>query len=547
MTQLFLYILNESIMIGWVILGVILLRKILRKAPKWIHCSLWIIPALRLIFPVSLPSIFSLIPSTQVLPADLSATASIDSGSPLIDSIVNPAIVDQHAVHGFQIDTFLSVAGWIWLAGIGIMLLLSLFSYLRLWLRVRISLQLDNSVYICDAIDSPFVFGLFRPKIYLPSAMESTFHPFVMAHEQAHIRRRDHWWKPLGYLFLTLHWFNPLLWIGYCLLCRDIEQACDDKVIQDMSVAEKQSYSQALLSCSIHHRMVITCPVAFGEVGVKTRVRNILHYKKPSFWILLTACLALTAAAVCFLTDPLPCNHEYEASTLRTASCTSIGVQTHTCTLCGHSYAEPLALTAHSYDQGVTLTDSTCCEAGTLVRTCTQCGDQCTEALALTSHTLGSPYYTVAATCVKEGHIRATCSVCKQRFVTQTLPVCQTHDLKETVVSAATCTSQGQGVKACTHCDYTEQVTYPATDHNLYLGHSHATCCQVWYCSLCNTRVREEANHVYVQYGSTKKCKYCSIPAPGTYSATNDQGLPWYTQDTSSTDPYPVIIWDLNP
>ena len=151
---------------------------------------------------------------------------------------------------------------------------------------------------------SPFVLGLIKPKIYLPFNMNEKDMEHVVAHEMAHIRRKDHLWKPLGFILLTLHWFNPLMWLGYVLLCRDIELACDEKVIKELDHDARADYSQALLTCSVNRRMIAACPLAFGEVGVKDRVKSVLNYKKPAFWIIIAAIVACVAVAVCFLTNP---------------------------------------------------------------------------------------------------------------------------------------------------------------------------------------------------------------------------------------------------
>lgn len=157
---------------------------------------------------------------------------------------------------------------------------------------------------MCDRIDTPFILGVFRPRIYLPSNMSEQDVTYVLAHEQAHIKRHDHWWKPLGFALLTIYWFHPILWIAYVLLCRDIELACDEKVIKEMGIDIKKPYSDALINCSIPRRAITACPLAFGEVGVKERVKTVLNYKKPAFWIVLIAVIACVIVAVCFLTNP---------------------------------------------------------------------------------------------------------------------------------------------------------------------------------------------------------------------------------------------------
>ena len=311
MDAVFLKILNMSLTANWIVLAVLLLRLLLKRAPKWVSCLLWGVVGLRLIFPFSIESLFSLIPSAEPLPSDLpmTQTPAIDSGFEVIDRVVNPIIYDSFAptptvsVNPMQI--VITVAAIVWLCGLVGMIAYGVISYLRLRLRVRASIRQDGNVYLCDDIDSPFILGVIRPRIYLPSGMTQEQMGYVIGHERAHLRRLDHIWKPLGFALLCLHWFNPLLWVAYILLCRDIEKACDEKVIRDMDDESKKGYSETLVVCSVHRRTVMACPLAFGEVGVKDRIKSVLNYKKPAFWIILVAVVALVVTGVCFLTDPI--------------------------------------------------------------------------------------------------------------------------------------------------------------------------------------------------------------------------------------------------
>ena len=309
--QVFLKLLNMSISASWLVLAVILLRFLLKKAPKWVNVALWGLVALRLVCPFSLESALSLIPSAQTIPAGimLETSPAIDSGISSINSVVNPIIEESFTPSQFasanplQIHMFIWAV--LWLLGMAVMLLYAAVSYWALHRRLTTAVRLRDNIWQSEAVVSPFVLGIFAPKIYLPFRMDPRDMTHVIAHEQAHIRRRDHWWKPLGFLLLTLHWFNPLIWVAYILLCRDIELACDEKVIRDLDRDQRADYSQALLSCSVHRGLIAACPLAFGEVGVRTRVKNVLHYKKPAFWIILAGVLALAVTAVCFMTDPL--------------------------------------------------------------------------------------------------------------------------------------------------------------------------------------------------------------------------------------------------
>jgi len=313
MEALFLKLLNLSMTAGWLILAIVVLRLMFRRAPRWVFCLLWGLVALRLVVPFSLESALSLIPSAQPLPDNIIYTANpvISSGVPPIDNVVNPILENTLTVtdpalpvsaNPTQIWSFL--LSCIWIFGIVIMLGYALISYLLLRRRVATATLLQENIKQSERVDSPFVLGLLRPTIYLPYAMDEADMGHVIAHERAHIRRGDHWWKPLGFLILAVYWFNPLVWVAYILFCRDMELACDEKVAATLAHEERQAYSTALLHCGVRRCTVAACPLAFGEVGVKSRVKSVMHYKKPAFWVVLIALVACIVVAVCFLTVP---------------------------------------------------------------------------------------------------------------------------------------------------------------------------------------------------------------------------------------------------
>ena len=310
MDAVFLKLLNLSLTASWLCLAVLLVRLLLKKAPKAISCALWALVGLRLLFPFSIESVLSLVPSAEPLPEDilLSPTPTINSGIPIVNEVVNPVISGSLApnpgdsVNPLQVIT--TVAGYVWLVGMAAMLVYMLVTYLRVRGKVTEAVKIEGNVYECDHVDTPFILGVIRPRIYLPSSMNEADRAFVIAHEKAHLRRLDHVWKPLGFVLLTVYWFNPLLWLGYILLCRDIELACDEKVIKELGTDIKKQYSEALINCSVPRRAISACPLAFGEVGVKDRIKSVLNYKKPAFWIILVAVVALVVTGVCFLTDP---------------------------------------------------------------------------------------------------------------------------------------------------------------------------------------------------------------------------------------------------
>ena len=311
MGDIFLKTLNMSIAASWLILAVVLLRFVLKKAPKWIDVLLWGIVALRLVVPFSFKSALSLIPSAETFNAHniQYETPAISSGIPVINNAINPVLGETFApnptgsVNPLYVWTF--TVSVIWFIGIATMLLYAVISYVRVRRSVAERVPYEGNIFLCDHVKSPFILGLIRPKIYLPSNMDTITMEPVIAHERAHLARRDHWWKPLGFLILAVHWFNPLCWAAYVLLCRDIELACDEKVIRQMDLDGKKQYSTALLECSTERRLVTICPLAFGEVGVKERVKNVLNYKKPAFWIIVVAVVACAVVTVCFATNPV--------------------------------------------------------------------------------------------------------------------------------------------------------------------------------------------------------------------------------------------------
>ena len=311
MSVIFLKLLNLSISASWLVLVVLVLRLVLKRAPKWVDVLLWGMVALRLMLPFSIESALSLIPSAETLSPEVvqfDPAPTITSGVTIIDNAVNPSLSESFAAapsasaNPLYVWTYL--AGWVWLIGLAAMLAYALVSYLRLRRRVSASIPLRENIYVCDEVPSPFILGIVHPRIYLPSALDEAQRGSVLSHERAHLARRDHWWKPLGFALLAVYWFNPLLWLAYTLLCRDIELACDERVLRGMDAGQVKDYSSALLACSVPRRMLAACPLAFGEVGVGARVKNALRYKKPAFWVVAASVAVCVVVAVCFLTNP---------------------------------------------------------------------------------------------------------------------------------------------------------------------------------------------------------------------------------------------------
>lgn len=310
MQNVFIDLLNISITASYIIIAVILFRIVFKKIPRKFICILWGIAGLRLIMPFKFESIFSLIPSTETIPQNivLSEKPAITSGIPAINSIVNPVVEEVFmpeigaSVNPLQIVS--EIGAIIWLIGIFAIILYGVFSYLRLKKTVSTAVLLKENVWQSENVSSPFILGFIKPKIYVPFSLGGETAEYVVAHENAHIRRKDHWIKPIGFLLLAVYWFNPLVWVAYILLCRDIEAACDEKVIASMDGKSRQEYASALLDCAVNRRKIEVCPLAFGEVGVKERIRGVMNYKKPAFWIIILAIVACVVAAVCFLTSP---------------------------------------------------------------------------------------------------------------------------------------------------------------------------------------------------------------------------------------------------
>lgn len=333
MEAVFLELLRRSMAAALLIAAVLVLRAALRRAPKWTRCLLWAAVALRLLLPTVAKSPVSAVPEavgggeiverwTERYAPD---SRVIYAGAPGYDAAVvagrTPAAADGGADYVVTAadgvsapetvgSALVPVLSRVWLAGAMLLLLYAGVSWLRLRRKMRVSAPVEPGVYVCDAADTPFILGIFAPKIYLPSGLPEAQRAPVLAHERAHLARRDHWWKPLGWLLLAVYWFNPLMWLAYVLLCRDIELACDERVVRELDLAGRKAYSLALLDCGAHRRLVLACPLAFGEVGVKERVKNVLNYRKPAFWLILLALLAAVAAGVLFLTDREPAEEE---------------------------------------------------------------------------------------------------------------------------------------------------------------------------------------------------------------------------------------------
>ena len=319
MNVLFLKIINMSISASWLVMAVLILRLVLKKAPKWVNVLLWGIVAVRLICPFSFESALSLIPSAETFPEKVISGPSFDvqTGITPVDNRINDYLGDRYfegvTVPANNGNHMMNILSMVWMIGILLLIAYTVISYWRLHREIDTAVRYKDNLFQSENVSSPFVLGLIKPRIYLPFSINGQDLEHVVSHEQAHIRRKDHWWKPLGFLLLTIHWFNPFMWLSYVLLCRDIELACDEKVIRELGNEQRADYTQALVACSINRRTIAACPLAFGEVGVKERVKSVMNYKKPAFGIVLLAVIACVGVAVCFLTNPITADDHFGA------------------------------------------------------------------------------------------------------------------------------------------------------------------------------------------------------------------------------------------
>ena len=301
--SLFWQVVRLSLTAGWMILVLLALRPLLKKAPRRFSCLLWGLVAIRLALPFSFESRVSMVPQAAAAPQKIAQTLNPGQMNWVSPAALtaNPLPAAEAAAPAFSPASLIPL---VWGLGIAAMLLYAAVSYFRLSRQVRLSAPAGKRVYRCDTISTPFILGIVNPKIYLPSDLDERTAVSVLAHEQAHLRRGDHLWKPLGYVLLSIYWFNPLCWVAYFLFCRDVEQACDEAVIERMDTQQKKDYSAALLACAAPNRVQV-CPLAFAEVGVKQRIAGVLNYRKPKFWVValsLVLCITLTAG---LLTDPV--------------------------------------------------------------------------------------------------------------------------------------------------------------------------------------------------------------------------------------------------
>jgi len=516
MQNLILELVNVSITASWVVLAVLVLRLVFRKSPKWIHCLLWAVVALRLLIPVHIESQVSLIPEPEPIRTTMVEVMPSEVESLPQEENIIPQEPERKEEPKPDVWAWVSL---IWACGTVGLLAYGLVSTWLLRRKLGPSLRMQDRVYCCDDIDTPFILGIFAPRIYLPSDLEEEQIGYILAHEQAHLKRKDHWWKPLAFCLLAVHWFNPFLWVAYILLCRDIEKACDEKAIQDMTDGDKVGYSRTLLECSVQRKMILACPVAFGEVSVKSRIKSVLSYKKPALWLVATAAVVCVAAFVCFLTNPIPCSHTYEIQTLSVSTCTSQGIQSYTCTKCGESYNQYLPRLAHVYQSEQLQHAPTCTAQGSETCACTLCGADAYRILPMAEHAYKPEQVLEAANCTYAGLQTVACPDCGAKEVVP-IGTNNEHTYTFEVEQAPTCTKPGHGIKTCTRCNTTETYEIPVIDHNYKDGYwIGANCQQAGYqqkicrdCGYsCYKKTDEKMEHKWFGMDDDARCLICGI------------------------------------
>ncbi|PYG90395.1 beta-lactamase regulating signal transducer with metallopeptidase domain [Ruminiclostridium sufflavum DSM 19573] len=308
MEKLFFSILNMSITASYVIIFVILVRLLLRKAPKVISYALWSVVAFRLICPFSFESLFSLLPaSTAPIPQNLAYEQNprISSGIAAIDTYVNSSLLSPSpAASANPLQIYAQIGSAIWLSGIAAILLYSIVSVLVLKRQLKGAKHIERNIYEAGSLKTPFVLGILSPRIYIPSGLTAEEKSHIIRHEQAHIRRFDYIVKPFAFFVLSIHWFNPLAWLAFILMSSDMELSCDEKVIQEMGIEIKKAYSASLLSLASGKHIINGSPLAFGEGNVRIRIKNVLNYKKPAFWLVIVAAVTVTAVGIGLAVNP---------------------------------------------------------------------------------------------------------------------------------------------------------------------------------------------------------------------------------------------------
>lgn len=324
MDKIFTVICERGISAGYVILAVIVLRLLFRKSPHWVMGILWALVAIRLICPIVVESPFSVVPKGPLFDketSNLKSEQEVQQINNLPDQNQTAgkqvAEIKEHTAKQDETKDFWTdkrktdskkMLSTIWLLGMLVLTGYGIFGSLRVEYQLRFAVPVEQQIWECDTIHTSFLWGLFHPRIYLPSGMNEETKRYVIRHERAHQKRGDHWWKVIGYVLLVIYWLQPLMWIAYWIFARDIEYACDEHVIGNLSFAERKEYAQALLLCGSGRSRRLAGPLAFGGLGVKPRIKNVLSYQKPGRGKIAISLLVCVAVSVCFLTNPKDVN-----------------------------------------------------------------------------------------------------------------------------------------------------------------------------------------------------------------------------------------------
>ena len=512
------------------ILAVLLIRPLLRKAPRNITCLLWLLVALRLLLPFELKSPISLQPRLTE-PVSITELAP-PSTSPTQDLITDIQPEDQKPVSAPQTDTSLTldpetVVTVLWISGSLSLLIYAAVSFTILRHRVRDAVQCSDGVWESDRIADAFLLGYWKPRIYLPVVLSRQDRNLIVAHERSHQSRGDQWWKLLGMVCLSLHWFNPLVWLGFWLMCQDIETACDEKVIRDLDLEQRKDYSLALLNSGKRTSGFLSYPVSFGEVNLKYRIKSVLSYRKPGLWVTLGAFTLAAVIAVCFMTSPEDCVHEFTSEITTEALCLEAGIKTATCKLCRYTKSEAIPATGHCYDEGVETLASTCTAQGTLTYTCKACGHTKTDAINMLEHTFGEKTVAKAPTCASEGEVCIACTVCGHSEQVEKIPRSNEHLYEDKLIHSPTCIDSGEGQKLCTLCGHSVSYSYELTEHSYSdaVVTKAATCTtkgeRTYTCSVCHhikTESISKKGHSWndVDCTTAPTCAVCGVKGEAT-------------------------------
>lgn len=509
MSDAFIKIVNMSVSASCIALAVMALRLFFKRVPKWIVCSAWALVALRLLMPFTVESYFSLVPDMEKIEEKIPVISFVSQGK----SVSAGAETAASRASSPDVVNILSI---VWIVGMTLMIIYSLAIFLRIKLKTRVSIKIEDGVYICDLIPSPFLLGLFVPKIYIPSSTSKEERLFIVSHEKAHKKRGDFVWKPLGFLLLSVYWFNPLMWVAYVFLCRDIEYACDEKVVRTLGTDIKRQYSETLLKCSVTKRMLAACPVAFAEAGLKQRIKKILNYKRPAVWIVAIFAVITTVFAVCFLTDPkrteqdgeepaevpvVLCadGHDFKVRSVVEPTCATYGYTYLECSACGKTETELTEPFAHEFTSAL-VSPASCAHGDVTGFTCSACGYYYEETGDVTNeHDYSISEVTLEARCATAGERRISCSVCGDSY-TEEIPETG-HAFAGRKLISASCSDKVAEVQTfCGKCGFSYYEEIPIDGHS-YLA---ATCSAPETCKLCG-----ETRGAPLGHTKNGWCDYC--------------------------------------